>query len=174
MPGAGKSTFADYLASQMNIPLVSYDKILSKEWDILKSHLPDLAHQFFWFFGETVMKSKLPLIMDYCFHPQSCAQLDIFTSQYGYKTITIHFDADIDIVYKRFIERNKNANQERHIGLIEDVDYEKFSEFAKLNKYFSFGEYRIIVNTNDFSKVSYENIKNQTDMLVKELNNTAV
>jgi adenylate kinase family enzyme len=35
MPAAGKSTFAAYLSEKLHIPLVCYDHIKGKEWDLI-------------------------------------------------------------------------------------------------------------------------------------------
>lgn len=166
MPGTGKTTFADYLAGRLDMPLVSYDKILVKERGITHSHEKIVSFDFFWFFCETIMKSDCPLIAEYIFsnHQSMREQLDALVSRYGYKTINIHFDADIEAAYKRVVERNKNSE-----GIIIDLDFETFSERVSQNRGFSFGERRIAVNTNDFSKISYDDIVEQTQRYMRTL-----
>jgi hypothetical protein len=81
----------------------------------------------------------------------------------------VHFDADIEVVYKRDLLRNKSS--ERHPGLrLNDIDFETFKKVVQPNKEFRFGEHTIFVNTNDFDNVYYDDITKQINNLYQELN----
>jgi adenylate kinase family enzyme len=172
MPGTGKSTFAKYLSEKLHIPLVCYDNIKGKEWDLIEdkskegllaSSYGKYSYGFLWFFSEEIMKSHSPLIIDYIFHPMQKSMLSSLINKYNYNTITVHFDADIEVVYKRDLLRNNSP--ERHPGLkLKDIDFETFKKVVQPNKDFRFGEHTIIVNTNDFNNVSY-------DQIIKQVNN---
>ncbi len=182
MPGAGKSTFATYLSEKLHIPLVCYDHIKEKEWDLIQdkskqgllaSSYGKISYEFLWFFTEEIMKSHSPLIVEYFFHPMQEPALSSLINKYNYKTIMVHFDADIEVVYKRFLLRNNS--HERHPGLkLGDIDFESFKKGVQPNRDFSFGEYTINVNTNDFDNVSYEDITKQINNLYLKLNQQGV
>ena len=169
MPGLGKSTYATYLSEKLCIPLVCYDHIKGKEWDLLQNESkPELfanlygkiSLEFLWFFTEEIMKSHSPLIVEYFFHPMQEPILSSLINKYDYNTITVHFDADIEVAYKRFSVRN--ISSERHPGLrVNDIDLETFKKAAQPNRDFRFGEHTIFVNTNDFDNISYDDITQQ-------------
>lgn len=57
MAGTGKTSFAKYLSAKLNIPLVCYDNIKAKDWDIndKDKRLKELelfgkfSYEYFWF-----------------------------------------------------------------------------------------------------------------------------
>lgn len=178
MPGVGKSTFATYLSEKLHFPLVCYDNIKEKEWDLIQdkskqgllaSSYGKISYGFLWFFTEEIMKSHSPLIVEYFFHPMQEQILNSLIDKYNYKAITVHFDADIEVAYKRFILRNNST--ERHPGLkSDDINLETFKKAVQPNRDFRFGEHTILVNTNDFENVLYDDIKNQINTLFLKLN----
>jgi 2-phosphoglycerate kinase len=104
MPGVGKSTFATYLSEKLHIPLVCYDHIKGKEWDLMQnesnhkmsaSSYGKISYEFLWFFSEEIMKSHSPLIVEYFFHPMQKPILSSLVNRYNYNTITVHFDVSI-------------------------------------------------------------------------------
>ena len=177
MPGVGKSTFATYLSEKLHIPLVCYDHLKGKEWDLLQNeNKPEMltslygkiSYGFLWFFSEEIMKSHSPLIVDYIFHPMQEPILNSLIDRYNYNTITVHFDADTEVAYKRFLLRNNSS--ERHPGLrLNDIDFEAFKKGVQPNRDFRFGEHTILVNTNDFDKVSYDDTTKQINNLYLKL-----
>lgn len=182
MSGAGKSTFATYLSEKLHIPLVCYDHIKGKEWDLMQnesnkdiliSSYGKISYGFFWFFIEEIMKSGSPLIVEYFFHPMQEPTLTSLINKYNYKTIMVHFDADIEVAYKRCLLRDNSP--ERHPGLsFKDIDFEMFKKVVQPNRDFRFGEHIINVNTNDFNNVSYEDITKQINNLFLKLNQQGV
>jgi deoxyadenosine/deoxycytidine kinase len=182
MPGVGKSTFATYLSEKLHIPLVCYDHIKGKEWDLIQdkskqgllaSSYGKISYGFFWFFTEEIMKSHSPLIVEYFFHPMQESILSSLINSYNYKTIIVHFDCDIKVAYKRCLLRNKSS--ERHPGLrLDDIDFETFKKGVQPNRDFRFGEHTIFVNTNDFDNVSYDDIIGQINNLHLKFNQQVI
>lgn len=165
MPGTGKTTYARYLAEELALPLVCYDEIKSRAWELSRGGSPEAgamaldvtAYGFFWYIMELLMKSRRPLIAEYFFHPDQSQTLSGLVTKYGYQTLAVQFDADVEIAYQRFSARDKSG--ERHQGLvIEDMGYDRFLNGVLPNREFSFGSNHIYVNTNDFGNVSYQDI----------------
>lgn len=79
--------------------------------------------------------------------------------KYGYKVINVLFDGDVEVIHKRFMERD--VTSERHPGLASKGffnDLEVFKNAAQACKNFKYGDVLITVDATDFSKVSYENL----------------
>jgi len=69
------------------------------------------------------------------------------------------FDGDVEVIHQRFLARDTTA--ERHQGLVSINYYGDFEFFKKATKScrdFDYGDIRIIVDSTDFSKVSYDEI----------------
>jgi dephospho-CoA kinase len=167
MPGTGKSTYAKYLSEKINLPLVSYDRIKSKEWDylhenglqsVLDTSFGKMAYEFFWFFCKEIMTTKSSLVADYIFHPMNIDILHSLVNEHGYKAITVLFDCDTKIAYDRFIARNND----RHPGImVKGISYEAFEKGTQANRDLRFETKIIHVNTDNFENVSYEDITKQ-------------
>lgn len=164
MAGTGKTSFAKYLSAKLNIPLVCYDNIKAKDWDIndKDKRLKELelfgkfSYEYFWFFIEEIMKSGSPLVAEYFFHPQNLSDLNGLVDRNNYRSVTVIFDADVEIAYNRFIKRNES--KDRHEGLRIIRPLEDFKKCSEPNKSFRFRENNIVVNTNDFNNVNYDEI----------------
>ena len=102
------------------------------------------------------MKSGSPLIAEYFFHPQNLLALNELVDKNNYGSITVIFDADVETAYNRFIKRNES--QDRQEGLRIIMPLEAFEKCSEPNKSFRFGDNNIVVNTNDFNTVNYDDI----------------
>ena len=151
MPATGKTTFAEWLSSEMRVPLVCYDHIKAKLLESVKEAGP-ISYELFLFICEEIMKSSSPLIAEYLFSKQMEDTLDGLTAKYQYKTVTVHMDTPVETAYRRFSDRNSAGIRPS------DISFEKFAAFTKQNKDFRYGENFIYVDTADFSKLSYADI----------------
>lgn len=108
------------------------------------------------------MKTEQPIIFESNFY-NPCPELLVnMVEKYKYKVITVLFDGNIDIIHKRFLSRD--VSSERHPGLVSNnyfSDFEFFKKETQACRNFNFGDIKIIVDTSDFSKISYENITNK-------------
>ncbi len=80
-------------------------------------------------------------------------------SKYKYRVITVLFDGDVEVVHKRFLARD--TTEERHPGLVSINYFSDFQFFKKSTRPcrdFDYGDIQIIVDSTDFSKVSYDDI----------------
>ena len=166
MGGTGKTTFAKYLSEKLNIPLVCYDNIKAKDWDITETDVElkklklfgKFSYEYFWFFIEEIMKSGSPVIAEYLFHPQNASKLEELVNKNNYNAITVLFDANTETAYNRFIKRNESQCREEGLRVI--MPFESFEKCTAPNKLFRFGRSNLLVNTDSFDKVNYDNIIN--------------
>jgi predicted kinase len=183
-PGSGKTSFAEYLTQKMKIPMVSKD--------ILKEHLYDTvgfknrqekvalgvaAMEIMYHVAERHLEIGRPMILENNFEDNSKPGLITLIEKYGCKTITIMFQADIEVLTERFIARDKSP--ERHRGHVVNTQYpepvgeasvqspqakpmspEDFLHTIEQRGWmrFSVGGEELFVDTTDFSKVSYDSI----------------
>lgn len=70
------------------------------------------------------------------------------------RTVNVHFDCAPQTAYRRYTERNAQDEAPTR----PKVSFEAFEEATRQNRDFRWGDKRIDVNTEDFSKVSYEEI----------------
>jgi len=177
MAGTGKSTFAKWLSAELSVPLVCFDNIIKKSTELAESKydnpelyppiVKDFPYAFLWFSIEEIMKSSSPLIVDYVFMEMHRAAIDLLVSKYLYKTIQIHFDANAEIAYKRFIKRNEGDVKEKNIRQF-DLDLSRFTELSEDSRNFRYGDSFIYVNTNDFKIVNYNEIASSVITFAKE------
>ena len=110
-------------------------------------------------FCEMLMKSRQMIIFESNFGNICPDILKTMVNKYGYKVITILFDGDVQVIHKRFVERD--ITEERHSGLVSNGRFNDFEFFKKVTqpcRYFDYGDCIITVDTTDFSKVSYDDI----------------
>jgi predicted kinase len=177
MPGTGKTRFANYLAGKLQKALICKDKFKEIIWDKLHYDTSEtqkyggLAYDLSFHFCEMLMKSKQTIIFESNFGNTCPDKLKTMVDTYGYKVITILFDGDVEVVHKRFVERD--LTDERHPGLVSKGRYNDFEFFKKATqpcRDFNYGDCIITVDTTDFSKVSYDEIVTQIVSSLTKLN----
>ncbi|MGH4124269.1 MAG: AAA family ATPase [Clostridium sp.] len=168
MPATGKTTFANYLSDKMQVPLVCKDKLKEIIWD--KVHYDTnirtecqkyggLAYDLSFHFCEMLMKTNQTFILESNFTNPCPDILNSKVSKYKYRVITVLFDGDVAVIHRRFLARD--TTEERHQGLVSInyfSDFEFFKKVTKSCRDFDYGDIRIIVDSTDFSKVSYDDI----------------
>jgi predicted kinase len=181
-PGSGKTSFAEYLTKKMKIPMVSKDILKEYLFDTVgfknrqeKVALGAAAMEIMYHFAERHLEIGQPLILENNFEDNSKPGLIKIIEKYECNTITIMFQADIEVLTERFIARDKSPG--RHKGHVINTQYpepiggasvqsleakpmgtEDFLRAIEQRGYsrFSIGGAKIIVDTTDFSKVSYD------------------
>lgn len=168
MPAAGKTTFANYLSDKMQVPLVCKDKLKEIIWD--KVHYDTnirtesqkyggLAYDLSFHFCEMLMKTNQTFILESNFTNPCPEILNSKVSKYKYRVIRVLFDGNVEVIHRRFLARD--TTEERHQGLVSInyfSDFEFFKKATKSCRDFEYGDIRIIVDSTDFSKVSYDDI----------------
>ena len=166
MPGTGKTTFAKWLSSEFRIPLVCYDNIKEKSLMLARESCENEEQMnnlwrfplgFFFFFAEEIMKSSSSFIAETFFANKMNDELNNLMEKYRYTTITVHMDASFETAHRRFLDRNKNIPSVEGMRPM-TIPFDKFVEGVRQNKEFRYGEHYIHVDTEDFSKVLYNDI----------------
>jgi len=151
---SGKSTFANWLSVKLSVPLVCYDNIKRKVMELGKG---DISYEMMMLNIEEIMKSSSPLIADYFFVEMQRAEIEPLVARYQFKVIQVHLDADSEITYQRFVERNARDEGEKAIRQA-DLDIKRFTELTHESKIFRYDDTAIHVDTSDFAEVSYDEI----------------
>lgn len=164
MPATGKSTFGAWPSQKLRAPLVSYDHILAKltepaaEAPDAKGHpaFQRIPYEFFFFTLEETMRSSARFLADYIFSDQIAGLLDRLAEKYRYRVINIHLDAAPETAYQRFLQRNTQDRESKEIRPA--VSPEDFRSATKQNRDFRYGDCLIEVDTEDFSRLSYDSV----------------
>lgn len=183
LPATGKTSFAYYLSKKMEIPMVSKDTVKEHLFDTIgfknrneKVALGIAAMDIMYHFAETHLEIGKPIILENNFENISKPGLIKLIEKYNCKTVTVRFCTETKVLSERFLLRDKSP--ERHRGHVIDTQFpevpggealtvethnKNFKDFYDRMKqrgmeFFSIGGDEIIVDSTDFSKVSYEAI----------------
>ena len=185
-PAVGKTTFADWLSSEICAPLVCRDRVIGKSIEIGRNNFEgvplgneehnrifasggSLPFVLYWFFCEEIMKSSSPLIIESVFKIKEKEIINGLVEKYKYQTINVHFDASIEAIHRRFNDRTYNnwGNEVKKPKKITEIPLEWFGKaFGQGGegqdvKNFRYGDCIMYVDTTDFSTVSYTDIAEQ-------------
>lgn len=168
MPASGKTTFAKHLSNTLRLPLVCKDRLKEIIWERVKydgtiqeesQKYGGVAYDLSFHFCEELMKSDAAFVFESNLGATCPPTLEKLVEQYDYKVITVLFDGDVDVIHRRFVERDRT--EERHPGLVSGTRFDSAEEFAKRTapcRAFSYGDHMIRVDTTDFNAVPYEEI----------------
>ncbi len=178
IPAAGKSTLAEILSKELELPLISKDQIKEILFDEVgfnsrqaKVQLGNASMCIMYYIASQLMKLGQPFILENNFEYVSKKGLLQLMNQYSYDALTITLTGDYKTIYARFIERN--SSPERHRGhIINDcypektprtidelkksfLSYENFVDAIKTRGMDDFvaTKSRIVVDVTDFSKI---------------------
>ena len=98
---AGKSTFAEILSKRYQTNVFYKDKI--------KEVLGDVAVQLMIRTFEEFAKLEKSLILEANFHKRELQQLQDIAKTYDYEVMTLVLEADLHILYERYMNRMKNC-----------------------------------------------------------------
>ena len=152
-PGAGKSTFAGWLAQKLCLPVVSYDRLLRKIREISPEAAQggELPYEIFLFEMEEHMGTAF--IADYIFSVKQEAWLTELAARHGCPTVNVHFACSPETAYARYTQRNAQQPGPRTRP---DIPFQRYLEATAQNRDFLWGDDVVHVDTEDFGRVSYE------------------
>jgi predicted kinase len=184
LPATGKTSFAKYLSGKMEIPMVSKDIVKEHLFDTIgfknrdeKVALGIAAMDLMYHFADLHLELGKPIILENNFENVSKPGLHKLIEKYRCKKLTIRFQTDIKVLSERFLQRDRSP--ERHRGHVINTRYPETGEAVSVSsetlsfndyydrmkqrgmEFFSIGGEEIIVDTTDFSKVSYDAIYEQ-------------
>ena len=171
---AGKSHLAVIIKEKFNLPLFTkdeYKEALAETHpyrNYEESHLLSLMamDQLFESFEECAKEGK-DVILEANFRGEHLDRLEKINKQYGYQILNIDLTGSVEVLHQRYVNRILHEN--RHpVHVVNDLrDFEKFKEYTlsrrnerKIGKV-------IIVNADDFSYQTNENLFKQIEDFLK-------
>lgn len=179
-PASGKTSFAEYLSNKMEVPLFSKDRIKEILFDTIgfnnrqeKNKLGIAATDIMIQNAKACLKVGKSVILESNFENATKEKVKSLLDEFHPKIVGIRFIADIDVLYDRFIERDKSKT--RHRGHVVNTVYPELKDgssvetsitrenFAQAIKKrgmmeFTMGGIDISVDSTDLNKISYETI----------------
>ena len=165
---AGKTSYGKKISKLLEIPFFSKDEIKKILYDSFscdnlayeaKRKLGVSSYSIFYYIIEEQLKVGKSVIVESNFAKESVSIIKELLNKYNYKSITIRFEGDLQILHKRFLEREYSS--ERHMGLVSNGvfdDFKNFEQAAMNSKEFKINNNEILVDTTDFSKVDFDEI----------------
>lgn len=153
----GKSRFAEMLSKRYNSCVMYKDKIKEIMGDTVgfanreENLRLSVATVALMTYGLSEMtKIGADVILEANFKEEELQRIDTIAKEAEYDTLTLVIRADMDIIYKRFVNRIENENRHPvHISGFDGYDTLKFY-IEKGRKHSTFG--RVMeINANDFS-----------------------
>ena len=167
---AGKSTYANVLSQRYNVTLFSKDSIKeilgdtigfsNREENLKLSHA---AVELMTFFFSQLADLKKDLILESNFNTSELERLHILAGENGYDVLTLVIRGNVDILYKRYMNRMNNENRHPvHLSTTLDV-YEDFKKCAEQAQKVVITGKILTICADDFSYQTDESILKQID-----------
>ena len=174
-PAAGKSTLAKWLSQELKLPLVSKDSIREELFDRLgwkdrewAQLLGKASVDMMFYFAQAELEVSHSLIMDNAFYPPiSNLKFQTLKDQCHAESIQIVCDSDRETLFQRFKSRADSGN--RHPGHGDhDVPDDLYRNLTNnSSQVLDIGGSVIEVDTTDFSRVDYQGILSQVEILAQ-------
>ncbi|MDR0819271.1 MAG: ATP-binding protein [Oscillospiraceae bacterium] len=162
-PASGKTTFAQMLSNELDIPCFSKDliKIALSEYIPISnqeesSRLSKATVNAMFSVAESLMAVNAPFILEANFRQYEGNRINELLAKYNYRCLTYLFGGDLKILGKRFVERDKTderRNANKMFDLVEDYDLypELFKEFVGI----TIGENTVNVDATTFENIDF-------------------
>ena len=167
---SGKSTFALQLSKSINVPYFVKDTFKTAICNSISiadrkesSLFSVVTFDAMMYVAERFFETGSPIIIEGNFVPAGVKKVDEagvikeLIDKYGYTPLTFQFIGDTQILYRRFMDREKTVErgQANKIGF--DVSYDIFDGWCHNFDNFNVGGEIIQVDTTDFSEVNFDN-----------------
>jgi len=177
---AGKSIFTRQLSKEINVPYLIKDTFkiaLCENVPITNreesSRFSAVTFDAMMYVTERLMEVGYPIIIEGNFVPPGLKKADeagvikALIEKYRYQSLTYKFTGDTQVLYERYIERDKLPERGDANRDFEEVTYERFSEYCHNLDKFSVGGEVIKVDTTDFEKVDFTRHIEKANMFIK-------
>lgn len=184
IPAAGKSTMAEQLSERLDIPCISKDSIKEIMFDTIGFHsraekvtLGVSSMEIMYYMAAQMMKRNQPFILENNFENSSKEGLKKLLDQYQYKAISVILTGNYEVIYQRFVNRDKSPDRHRgHVvndcypekeqkdkKEIASLSYQEYVEkiIARGMDQFFISDANIMVDTTCFEKIDLEDIVKQ-------------
>jgi predicted kinase len=166
LPATGKTTFAEKLSQEFDLPLLVRDKIKETLFDSLghsdrewSRKLGSASFDLLWKMTEELMKTKMPFIVESPFNKELDSQRLIeYREKFGYEMLQIILKTPGEIRFERFVERVTTGS--RHPGHVDHINFESQKENIVIESItpLEIGGNTLEIDTSDFSKIDYPKI----------------
>ncbi len=162
----GKSTFSRNLSEKLNIPCFNKDTIKETMGDSLVQVPPDVfsklsntAFCLMKYIAESFFMSQKPFILESNFRQTELNQLETLIEFYQYECLPYLFTGDMEVLYSRFINREKTNRHWIHISSATET-FETFSGGVRPLGEVKMSNATVIrVDTTYFDKVNYKELE---------------
>ena len=165
---SGKSTFAQQLSQIINVPYLIKDTFKTALCENVSIANRSESSQFsmvtfdaMMYVVERMFETGYPIIIEGNFVPKCVKKVDEagaikhLIDKYGYICLTFKFTGDTQVLYKRFIEREKTPERGKANKIGFDVSFEMFDKWCHGLDGFNVGNEIVKVDTTDFNTVDY-------------------
>ena len=172
VPATGKTTFAKIASERLAIPCLCKDEVKEFLWNGEINSPEEIrsngakAYNISFYFAEQLMKAGVSFVFESNFRKAGEEILGFLSRKYDFKVVTVHFDAEINVLHKRFLERDNTSQRHQSLksgGYYNDIKF--FEENSIEDRAFFVGE-KISVDTTDFHAVNYDEIINKINCLL--------
>lgn len=165
---SGKTSYGRRISEKLKIPFYSKDVIKEILFDSIddenmsyevKRKIGASSYAVLYHIIEQQMKVGRPLIIESNFGKEAVPIIKDMLSNYQYKSITVRFGGDLNVLHERFLKRE--YSDERHIGLKSHGKFDSFEKFKETSvkaKEFKIDDNEIYVDTTDFDKVDFDEL----------------
>jgi len=164
-PASGKTTFASKLSNILHIPFFNLDSIKTSIGKVIDVNnwedsirLGKSSFFVLMYIIENLMKVSKPIIIENSFIQEHEIEIKYLSEKYEYETLTYFLKCDLQILHKRFIEREYSLERNKSnkiFGLWDD--YSIFARDIKLFGNFNIGNKIIDIDTSDIININYDN-----------------
>ena len=166
---SGKSTFALQLSKSINVPYFVKDTFKTAICNNISiadrkasSLFSAVTFNAMMYVAERFFETGSPIIMEGNFVPAGVKQVDEagvikqLIDKYGYTPLTFQFIGDTQILFKRFMDREKTLERGQANKIGHDVSYDTFDRWCHNFDNFNVGGEIIQVDTTDFAEVDFD------------------
>ena len=176
-PGAGKTTIAKVLASEMATPLIVKDEIKDTIFDGLgwsdrewSRKIGKLSFDILYRLVEAQLEAGVTVMVETAFKPEFDAdRFRRLAEAHPFEAIEVYVTAEPAVLFSRFNERSKSGA--RHPGHVDDLlEREAFLSLLRDGVYgkLGIGGPVIEVDTTDFSMVDIGGVRKRLESILKE------
>lgn len=154
---AGKSTYSHVLGEKFSLPVFNKDSVKEILGDDIgfadrteNRRLSVAAVDLMIHIFTALAKVGSNAVLEANFRTGEITRIAEIAEQYGYEQLFLYFQADVDVIYERFMARKQAGRHPVHLsaGL---EDKEKFRAYIEEQRKLSVPPDALIVDTSDFS-----------------------
>jgi len=166
---AGKTTFAIRLSRAINIPYFAKDTFKTALCTSVSLNNREESSRFsaitfdaMMYATERLMETGCPLIIEGNFVPAGIKKVDeagfikTLIDRYDYQSLTYKFMGDTQVLYKRFIERDRSPERAQPLRMFSEPSCDEFNRWCRNLDAFDVGRKIIEIDTTDFKKIDFE------------------